>query len=348
MSFLKICFCIVLLSAISLYGQINPTISSSTSNFSLTCLNPTISLTANSSFSGSVSYTWTNPQLNVVNGNSISAATLGTYTLSTSSGTILETLTVNIVTNTIQPAATLMAAVSSITCNTPTVLMTAINSPTNVSYTWIEPGVGFGCTSSTCIAATPGIYGVTVKDQLNGCQKTTTINIGDNRFYPVFSSIGLYTIACPNGTVSLEPSLTTATTNLTFQWKVPPNAITSATNNLQLITNAPGEYTLTATNTVNGCITNALVSVYACVGILENTSDSLNLYPNPVNKKVRISTGYNFTVTITVLNSLGQVMFSNSDYELPGEIELESLKPGIYYILITAKDKTVQRKLIKE
>ncbi len=337
MNFLKSLYLLCFLWAISVSGQINPTVSSSTGNFSLTCIIQSITITTSSTFTGTVSYTWTTPQPSVVNGNSISATVPGAYTLTASTGTILETLIVNVFTNTVQPTVTLSASAGFITCNTPTLLMTANNSPTNVTFTWIEPGVGFGCTTSTCIAATSGIYGVTVKDAINGCIKTATINIGDNRVYPIFSSTGHYTIACPNGTVSLEPTLTSGTTNILFQWKIPFGAVTSSTNNLSLITNAPGEYTLIATNSTNGCATSTLVSVFACVGIYTHEINNMyKLFPNPFTNKLNFdfSEAASLPEKISIVNTVGQKVFETDELPTKMEIDLTSLPNGVYYVFI--------------
>ncbi len=341
MSFLKIFFSLTLLLAIQLKGQINPTVTSSTGNFSLTCMSSTVILTASSSFTAAVSYTWTTPQLNTVYGNSVSTAGPGVFSLSASSGTILQTTTISIVLNTVQPAVTLTAVSASITCNTPTVLMTTESNPTNVTYAWVEPGVGLGCTGSTCIAAQSGTYSVTVKDAANGCQKTAIINIGDNRQYPNFSSLNLYTVACPNGTVSIEPALTTGTANIFFQWKVPTGAITSATNNLGLITNAPGEYTLIATNINNGCATTALIDVFACVGISTNEmKNTYKLFPNPFTSKLSLDFGQTVSAPekISVFNTIGQKVFDFSELPPTMEIDLTFLPSGVYYVFIHASD----------
>ncbi len=215
--------------------------------------------------------------------------------------------------------------------------MTTVSNPTNVSYTWVEPGVGFGCTSSTCIAAQSGTYSVTVKDAANGCQKTATINIADNRQYPIFSSIGIYTVACPNGTVNLEPTLTTGTTNVSFQWKVPVGAVTSATNNLTLITNAPGEYTLIATNSTNGCATSALFSVFACVGIYTHEINNMyKLFPNPFTNKLNLdfSQAASLPEKITIVNTVGQKVFETGELPTIMEIDLTPLPNGVYYVFI--------------
>ena len=337
MSFLKIFFPLAFLSAFPLMGQINPTVTSSTGNFSLTCTNPSITLTASSSFTTAVSYTWTTPKMNIVNGNSVAASVPGIFSLAASSGTILQTTTISIAINTVQPTVTLTGASGSITCNTPTILLTTISSPTNVSYTWMEPGVGFGCTTSTCIAAQSGTYSVTVKDAANGCQKTATINIGDNRQYPIFSSISLYTVACPDGTVSLEPTLTTGTANISFQWKVPTGAITSATNNLNLITNAPGEYTLIATNTSNGCTSSTLVNVFACVGIYtHDMKNRYKLFPNPFTNKLNLdfSQAASSPEKIIIVNTVGQMVFEKGDLPPKMEIDLTFLPNGVYYVFV--------------
>lgn len=337
MSFFKIFFAFIFVSIFPLKAQINPTVTSSTGNFSLTCTNQTITLTANSSFTAAVGYTWTTPQLNIVNNSSVAAAVPGVFSIAASSGTILQTTTISIAINTVEPSVTLSAASASISCSTPTVLMTTASNPTNVSYTWVEPSVGFGCTSSTCIAAQAGTYSVIVKDAANGCQKTATINIGDNRIYPVFSSIGLYTVACPNGTVNLEPTLTTGTTNVSFQWKVPSGAVTSATISPSLITNAPGEYTLIATNTNNGCTTSALVNVFACVGIYTNEmKNTYKLFPNPFSDKLNLdfSQAASSPEKIIIVNTVGQKVFETGDLPSKMEIDLTFLPSGVYYVFV--------------
>ena len=346
MSFFKIFFCIVFLSAIRLCGQINPTVSSSTGNYSLTCANSVLTLSASSSFIGPVSYTWTNPQLIVANGSTINATAPGTFSLSASSGTILQTITVSVVINTVQPTLSLTAVSNSITCSTPTILMTTVSNPTNVSYAWVEPGVGFGCTSSTCIAAQTGTYSVTVKDAVNGCQKTATLNIVDNRQYPIFSSIGQYTVACPNGTVSLEPTLTTGTTNISFQWKIPPGAVTSPTNNLSLITNAPGEYTLISTNSMNGCATSTLVNVLACVGLNENFQKLKIIgYPNPASTVFNLEMEQGIDFIVQVADVYSRNLFSLSNEK---QINFAQLKPGLYFVTVQSSKGTKIFKVIKQ
>lgn len=346
MNLLKSLYLLAFLSSIRISGQINPTVASSTGNFSLTCNSPTITLTASSSFTSAVTYSWTNPQMIITNGASVVAISPGVYSLSASSGIILETSTISVVTNTTQPSLTLTTGSSSITCNTPTIMMTAISSPTNVSYTWIEPGVGLGCSSFTCIAATPGVFGVTVKDAVNGCQKTTTINIADNRQYPIFSSTGLYTIACPNGTVSLEPTLTTGATNISFQWKIPFGAVTSPTNNLSLITNTPGEYTLTATNTINGCASNISLSVYACVGLSENYQElKINGYPNPISDIFILKMEQEIDFVVDLSDALSQNIFSLSNEQ---KIDFTQIKPGLYFITVQSSKGRKIFKVVKE
>ncbi len=346
MNYFKILFCVAILMTIRASGQISPTVTSSTGNYSLTCTNPVIILTANSSFTAPVTYTWTSPQLTVVNGNSINATSSGVFSLTASSGTILETVTVSVVINNVQPTVSLTGSSGSITCTTPTILLTAMNTPTNVSYTWIEPSVGFGCTSSTCIAAQAGTYSVIVKDAVNGCQKTATINLTENRQYPMFSSIGLYTVACPNGTINLQPTLNSSTVNVTFQWKLPAGAVTSATNNLSLITNSQGEYTLIATNTTNGCSTSTLVSVFACVGIDEfNIEDAISLFPNPVQSELNIYSPSDEILTIQVTDVFSKVALTLKISQ--NKIDFSELNAGIYFVTIVTNKGKSKVKVVK-
>lgn len=339
----------LLFSSCLLIGQINPSINSSSGQFSLTCSNPTITLFAQSSYSGNVTYLWTGPQMNMVNGPSLIVNIPGVYILTVLSGTILETLTVSVATNTTPPSVMLTAGSSSLTCLSPTVLIVANTTPSTVSYTWIEPGVGLGCSDYTCVAGTPGVYGVTVVDLGNGCQKTTTINIPDYRFYPVFSSVDLYTISCPNGTVNLQPVITTDTANISFQWNVPAGAITSPTNNSDLTTNSPGTYTVIATNTLNGCSTTAFIDVFACVGINElNMSLSTYFYPNPFTDKLTINLNHSSFIKITLVDLIGQTVFETTEVKHINEFDLGFLPRGVYFILFQSKNYNIQQtKVIK-
>ncbi len=345
MTFIRSAF-IVLITSLSAQGQINPIVTSSSGNYSLTCTNPSITLAANSTYSGNVTYTWENPQSNIVSGTSIAATVPGLYTLTASSGTILETVTLTVISNTVQPTLMSLTATGSITCGTHTVLLTASSNPTNVFYMWIEPGVGFGCTASTCIASAAGVYSLTIKDVLNGCEKSGTITVAENRNYPIFDAIGLYTIGCPNGTVAIEPTLLTPTAGVTFQWNIPQSAVTTATNKIHLITNAPGEYTLAALNQSNGCLTYTTVLVSQCVGVFENKNSSLvRMYPNPLKSLLNIQVENTTEYLVKVFDGQGRQILTGKNEE---QIDFAAFSAGIYFLILQTPRERHIFKVMKE
>jgi hypothetical protein len=348
----KLCY-LFLFKAITLVGQLNTTISSSTGAFSLTCTHPTIVLTATSNYTGgAVNFTWSTPQFSVISGNSVTATVPGIYTVTALSGTISESNTVSVANNLSIPTLTLTSSSTSITCLTYTTLMTAISNPTNVSYSWIEPGVGFPCTTYTCVFTVPGVYGVTVKDLANGCTQNATVSLQDGRNYPIFDPVGVYTVACPNGTANLEPSLSTGTANVSFQWKIPPGAITSTTNSSILTTNTPGEYTVTVTNSLNGCSTNAFILVYACVGIKEiNYEADILVYPNPANKvlNIELKEASSRIINFQIINSIGQIVKEEDvDLKENTSIKVNDLQEGIYILNLHIDKENITKRFVVE
>lgn len=336
---------LALSASASLCAQINPTVTSSAGHYSITCTISTLTLAAGSSYTGTVSYTWVSQQTVTANSSSLTVHSPGLFTLSASSGTLVETVTVAVSVNTVLPTVSLIAS-GTITCNTPTVLMTASTSPGNLTYTWIEPGVGIPCTNYTCIAAIWGVYTVHVKDQVSGCQNTATVNVTEDLVYPIFNAIGDYTVACRDGTVSLEPSLQTPGSNIDYEWKVPLNSVTGTTNEQRLVTSTPGVYTVTATNISNGCSTTTVVVVSACVGMDELVNGSfLTIFPNPVRSLLHLESQDQTQWPMKVFNSFGNEILSLT---APGKIDFTLFAPGIYFLKVRGASESKVFKVIKE
>ena len=83
----------------------------------------------------------------------------------------------------------------------------------------------------------------------------------------------------------------------------------------------------------------------------ENISDaSINLFPNPTNSKVFIDNSVGKFETVTIINSLGQLVGKTnfSSFEKNQEIDMSSLAKGVYLLKFknTATNKTV--KIIKQ
>lgn len=332
-----------------MYSQLTFTINNPSGNYSITCTNTLINLFATSNYTASaVSYTWIGSQMSSITASSLGIIAPGIYSVTATAGSLTASQTLAIGMNTVAPSLTLTSNINALSCSVGSVqLLVAANTP-SVTYSWVS---SFPCSPNyTCIAFMPGTYTVKAQSQNNGCTTSATINIGDNRIYPLLSN-GIFTISCPNGTVSINPQIIGSTANLTYSWSVPQMAITSGSNSPSLITNAAGIYNVVVTNTLNGCTSQAQINVWACVGIDEFSSalGHLKIFPNPVSNNLNIEFDAPVSVDkLTITNILGQTIREIKNPTSKQEINVSFLQPGIY--LLKAENKKVEKsfKFLKE
>jgi len=109
-------------------------------------------------------------------------------------------------------------------------------------------------------------------------------------------------------------------------------------------------FTVVGTETLSGCKTNSAtisVSVSLCTGLADNNSGGyeLKLFPNPaVNGKSTI-TGLSGTNTISVFNTLGQVILTQVVSEEIASLDLSAYPAGNYMVKIT--NSSSESRLIK-
>lgn len=332
------------------YSQLTFTVTSSTGAFSLSCSVPLLSMFSASNFSSNVSFLWSTPSQGTLITNNLSVWNdPGIYTVTATSGSLVSTQTISVTMDRTAPSVSVASTINSITCVNYSFVLSAVANPTHVAYSWIEPGIGFACTTNTCIGWLPGNYGLIVTNPQNGCKDTAKITIHDGRGYPFLESNRIFTIACPGGTVDLVPALNSPTAGLTFTWNAPANANTSATNNLILNTDAPGTYTLAVLNTLNGCRSRMEISVYACVGLKEESIFVKRLFPNPFRDIINIDYSSQMnSISVQVINILGQTVYEATYSHSPRHLDLSMLSKGMYYVRIMAgKDQDIV-KVLKE
>jgi len=89
------------------------------------------------------------------------------------------------------------------------------------------------------------------------------------------------------------------------------------------------------------------ISVYDDTGINTSNSTTLIITPNPTNSHIRISISPEVTITkYEVFNLYGQKIISESYNNRP--IDVSNLSPGIYILLINAKEGYITRKFNKK
>ncbi len=150
------------------------------------------------------------------------------------------------------------------TCNNPTVTLGNIGGATaGLSFLW----AGNGINTSNSTTATPavnqaGTYTVTVTETTSGagCSATATVIVSNNTTNPIANAGIDKTITCTQNSVTLDGSGSSTGANITYQWSSGDQV-----QNPQV--SAAGTYTVTVTNTQNGCTAADQVIVTADAGL---------------------------------------------------------------------------------
>ncbi len=210
-----------------------PTVSISPSAFTLTCTNPTVSLSIN----GSGGILWDNASTGVTR----TVSTSGTYsvTLTTANG-CTNTAGITVTADKNAPTISINPSSATLTCNSPTVSL-SVNGPGDILW-------DNASTDLTRTVSTSGKYSVTLTTA-NGCTNTASVSIKEDKAAPV-AGISGSTSLCSGQSASL-----TATGAATYRWddmsSAPTRTVTPSTATT---------YSVTLTGT-NGCTATASLSL---------------------------------------------------------------------------------------
>jgi gliding motility-associated-like protein len=272
-----------------LSNTFSPDISAIVPTQVLDCNVPRITLTGQS-LSNNVSYLWAFPgtpgtlQGDTITVNSVStspnSSVVASYTLiiTDNSSTCNSFSVIPINQNLYPPNAVISnGGTFSLSCLTSTIQLTNQSStgiPAATHYPNSLPAIGYiwegptpqepGQVESTYLAATVGVYTLTVKDLNNGCISQTTTVIGDNRIYPVLNKPQApppFVLDCGSTSRTITPNISGPTTGFTYSWVAVLGATISGETTATLTTNKIGNYRILITNTVNGCASLSEVNV---------------------------------------------------------------------------------------
>jgi len=80
-----------------------------------------------------------------------------------------------------------------------------------------------------------------------------------------------------------------------------------------------------------------------------NTTEKIQVYPNPVNDKLNISLSqFKGTATLSLSNANGVLMYASEIENGHTEINMSGFSAGIYFITLTSESKTITQKVIKQ
>ena len=194
-------------------------------------------------------YLWTGGQTNQTATNLPAA----TYTVSVTSAGGGNPATAS-TTLSQPPVLTLSTSVSgSVTCITPAMATaTAGGGTPGYTYLWSD-----GQTTSVATFDDIGSYSVVVTD-VNGCTKGATVNITGNTTPPIANAGPSGILTCVVTQLQLNGAGSSTGGNITYNWVASNGGnIVSGQSTLTPTVNQCGTYTLTVTNTTNGCTASA-------------------------------------------------------------------------------------------
>ena len=229
------------------------------------CGNPTIGAIDIDSGggNGTLTYAWSNAATT----EDLTNLAAGTYSVTISDIDNCEIVLDNILVNGSTDVPTAVAVQSgNIDCINSMVTLSATGSTTgaNITYEWTDQNntvIETGPDADEITVGAAGTYTLTVTNTVGDCfaQAPLTVTIDDQG--PVANAGALQTIDCNNATVQLNGTGSANGDNITYNWTGPTGAVieNGATNTATV--NMTGTYTLTVTNTTNGCSNTSTVDV---------------------------------------------------------------------------------------
>ncbi|MFM2135144.1 MAG: hypothetical protein RL021_544, partial [Bacteroidota bacterium] len=224
----------------------------------ITCSVPTVQLNGSSTTTG-VTYSWAASLGGVIQSGAstatpiVSAAGRYILTVTDASGNCSASDTAFVTANTASPNAN-AGSDKALTCTATSVTLVGSSTTAGVSYSWsaINGGVIVsGSATSSAVVNAAGAYVLTVTNPTNGCIARDTAIVTTNTVPPGANAGPDKVITCQMTTVTLNG--TTLSGN-TYSWAASGGGnIVSGANTLIPIVNAAGNYTLTVTNSANGC-----------------------------------------------------------------------------------------------
>ncbi len=277
----------------------------STSSQNVNCLGIGSVTALASGGTGTLSYAWSNGKT----GSTVTVNAPGTYTATVTDGnTCTKTTTVSVGSSTTPPTAQIQ---TSGTLNCTSNLVTLSNSTTsaNYTYTWAAQGSGSTTTGNTYNVTQAGTYNLTVTDLVSGCTATNVASVSQNTTAPNVQITNINpTITCSSPTVVLNANSSSGTGNLNFAWS--GLGITAGGTSALATVNQGGNFTVTVTDTNNGCtgtksigvLANTTLPIVTATGgttTCSQSSVSLSASVNPTGGTLQWSGPSNFSSTNT-------------------------------------------------
>lgn len=176
------------------------------------------------------------------------------------------------------------------------------------------------------------------------CKSADTIHVFIDDLAITVSATDETCSGCQDASASV--SVSGGAAPFTYEWQ--NGNTTTGIGNL-----SAGAYTITVTDAA-GCSASSNISVALVSGILSNGIDGIQVYPNPVTNQayVQYTTATSHLLTVSIYNVEGKQLHNETWLTTKGTnthvLNLSSYAAGVYLVKLTAADKSVFVKLVKQ
>ena len=284
-------------STVVTIGQAPPLVANVNNVQNVSCIQSgSVNLSVNGG-SPNYSYQWDNGAGSSQNPTNLQA---GDYEVTvTDNAGCTTTAAVTITENTTPPVAVINGA-GIINCTQATLQLNSSGSSSGsgITYQWSGGGIVGSNTGPTIIVNQANTYTITVTNAANGCTSTDNIVIDSDIEPPIADIQPPVNLDCNTSSQQLDATGSDSGNGYSFQWS---NNVTSGQNTLSPTVSSAGTYTITVTNTTNGCTSTESVTVSQ-----NNTPPVVNITtPPPLT----------CTTTTLVINGNGSSTGSNFSYQ---------------------------------
>jgi hypothetical protein len=145
-----------------------------------------------------------------------------------------------------------------LTCALTSLNLNATGSSTGpqFSYLWSTNGgtITGGSTTLTPTISDPGLYTITITDNTNSCTSVASIQVQENVQTPVVNAGPDKTLTCAITSLTLQSEIISSSSpTISYVWQTSGGQIISGSNSAAPVIGAPGLYTVTVTDAINGC-----------------------------------------------------------------------------------------------
>ncbi len=162
------------------------------------------------------------------------------------------------------------------------------------TYQWVHSNGGILGTAPDIMVEEPGWYTFNVLDTLNGCIGSENIEVIDISGYPVINLETPNNLTCSISEIKLNGNNSQIGPSFIIEWSGPIGGISGPTDALITTAVLPGLYTLTLTDTLNGCSNDSSIMV----NLIDDAPTAVTNIPENLDCNT-------FMVELSGINSIG-------------------------------------------